>query len=76
MSPQFHSDFDWARRLKVDLAQTRQYAVAVHQATDEHLAALVDSDLDRQIDLTQQGFGMKPVSWILSALVISHIQII
>ena len=72
--PQLASDFEWARRVQLDLPMARQYAQAVYAATDEYLAALSDEGLDQVLDLSANGFGAKPVAWVLSALVISHLN--
>jgi len=71
---QFHSDFDWARRVVVDLPAAREYAQAVYKASDDCLASLSDADLDRQLDLTDLDFGMRSVGWVLSSLAISHLN--
>jgi len=72
--PQLASDFEWARRVQVDLPAARQYAQAVYAATDDYLATLADETLDQVLDLSAQGFEHKPVAWVLSALVISHLN--
>ena len=41
---------DWARSVKVDLAQLRQYAEAVYAQTDEYLAGLTPEDLEAEVD--------------------------
>lgn len=72
--PQMASEFDWARRVQVDLPAARQYAQAVYAATAQYLAALDDEDLDEILDLSARGFGARTVAWVLSALVISHVN--
>ena len=72
--PQWSSEFEWGRRLKVDLAQAREYARAVYAATDEYMASLGEADLDRAIDLTAQGFEEKSIGWMFSTLLISHVH--
>ena len=73
--PQLASDFDWARRVELDLPAARQYAQAVYAATDEYLAALADETLDQVLDLSARGFGTTTVAWVISALVISHLNL-
>ena len=68
------ADFEWARRVQVDLPAARQYAQAVYASTDEYLAGLSDESLDQVLDLSAKGFGAKPVAWVFSALVISHLN--
>jgi len=72
--PQFGSDFEWARRVRVELPVAREYAQAVYAETDRYLALLEPGALDRVLDLSKQGFGPKAVAWVLSALVISHMN--
>lgn len=72
--PQFGSDFEWARRVRVQLPAAQAYAQAVYTATDHYLASLEPAALDRVLDLSEQGFGPKTVAWVLSALVISHMN--
>jgi hypothetical protein len=72
--PQFGSDFEWARRVRVELPAAREYAQAVYAATDRYLASLEPGALDRVLDLSKRGFGPKAVAWVLSALVVSHMN--
>jgi hypothetical protein len=71
-APQLGAEFQWARDLEVDLPQARRYAEAVYQATEAYIRSLEEADLDREIDLTESGFGVRKVAWILSALIIAH----
>lgn len=70
--PQWGAEFEWGRALKVDLNTAREYAQAVYRASADHLASLSDEDLDRTVDMTEQGFGQKSVAWIFSSFLISH----
>jgi hypothetical protein len=72
--PQYFISLEWARSLKVDLAELRRYAQEVYKAAEESLATLNESDLERQIDLSPQGLGQKPLSWVFAAMLISHIN--
>jgi hypothetical protein len=72
--PAFGASFDWARGLEVQLPQAREYAQAVYRSTDEFLAGLEEGELDQELDLTAHGFGKRMVSWVLSALLISHLN--
>ena len=65
---------DWGRRVKVDLAQLREYAGAVAASTDEWLATLSPDALDRVIDLSSFGFGERSLAWVLGGAVIGHLQ--
>jgi hypothetical protein len=66
--------YEWARNLQVDLPAMREYAHAVYASTDSYLLSLSPDDLERGVDLTQVGFGERPVSWCLNALVASHLN--
>jgi len=72
--PQFHVSPEWARSVKVDLTHVQQYKQAVFEATNDYVATLKDADLDREMDLTRQGFDHKTVGWIIAALLISHLN--
>ena len=67
-------DWDaWARKVNVDLGALRQYAQAVYQNTDEYLASLDGSGLDRDIDLSAFHLGKQTVGWFLSNMLVSHV---
>ena len=65
---------EWAHRVRVDLPATRNYAQAIHAATDAYLATLTDEDLTRNLDLTNFGLGQMTVAALLSRLVLGHID--
>jgi hypothetical protein len=50
----------------------RQYAQAVYKATDDYMAKLKESDLDREVDLTQVGFGKWKLGAFLLTFVMGH----
>ena len=67
-------DWDaWARKVNVDLGALRQYAQAVYQNTDEYLASLDGSGLDRDIDLSAFHLGKQTVGWFLSNMLVPHV---
>jgi hypothetical protein len=72
--PQMSSALEWARELKIDLPLAREYAKAVYAASEGHLKEMTEIDLDREIDLTENGFGVRNVAWVYSSLVISHLN--
>jgi hypothetical protein len=47
---------DWARGLKVDLAQLREYASAVYASTDAFLARQMPADLEKVYDFSEFGW--------------------
>ena len=73
-NPEFQLNLEWARSVRIDLAAFRPYAQAVYKATYDYMASLTPDDLGREIDLTNVGLGVKPLSWCLNALVISHLN--
>jgi hypothetical protein len=72
--PQWFSDFEWARRVTVDLPRAHEYAKAMYENADAYLDSLTESDLAREVDLSFAGLGTRTLSWCLTALVISHLN--
>ena len=64
----------WARRVKVDLAQLREYAQAVYKQTDGWLASLSADDLDKPLDMSRFGMGEQPMSSLVGGIVLQHIN--
>lgn len=56
----------WARRVRIDLAAFRPYALAVYETTDEYLASITDDALQRSLDLSAFGVGQQTVRWVLN----------
>lgn len=73
-APQFNATPEWARSVEVDVAAVGPYAEAVFAAADAYLATLSGEALTRELDLSDVGLGVHSVDWILSALVIAHIN--
>jgi hypothetical protein len=72
--PQWQSDLEWARRVRVDLPAAREYGKAAYRSADAYIAALNEADLTREVDLTANGLGVQTVSWCLTALVVAHLN--
>jgi hypothetical protein len=72
--PRMDATAEWARTVQVDLTALRKYTKAVFNAADDFLAALTESELNEERDLTAAGMGIRNVDWILSALVTSHMN--
>lgn len=72
--PEWANYGPWTRRVQIDLPALREYAQAVYASTDAYLASLAPADLDQVIDLTNFGFGPVNVGWIISRLVIGHLD--
>lgn len=68
------STAEWARRVQVELPALLRYAEAVHADTDAYLATISDEELARVIDLSSFGLGHLTVGYILSRLVLGHID--
>lgn len=58
----------WSQRAKLDLPALQRYGKAVRAATDEYLAGMKESELDRPLDLSRYGFGQQTVLFIVTAL--------
>ena len=65
---------EWAHRVSIDLPTTRNYAQAVHAATDAYLATLTDEDLARVLDLTSFGLGQMTVGTLLNRMILGHVD--
>ena len=72
--PRMDQTLEWARTVTVDLAVVRQYAEAVCASVDRFIVSLSEADLERELDLSSVGLGMRSLDWCLSALVTGHIN--
>lgn len=72
--PQMQADFEWARRVRIVLPDIHAYANAVYESGQTYLSSLTDEDLDRDIDLTGYGFGVRTAGWVLNSIVIGHVN--
>jgi hypothetical protein len=63
----------WSQQVQIDLTALRAYAQAVYASTDEYLASLADSDLDRAVDLSALGFGQETLGWLLG-IMLANVQ--
>jgi hypothetical protein len=70
--PRLGMTLGWARAVKLDLAAFRPYAQEVYAEVNDLLASRSDADLDRPIDLSNQGLGTKSPAWAMTALLVSH----
>ncbi len=66
MPPQGFDWAQWAKGVRVNLGELREYARAVYESTDGYLASLSDDDLARLLDLSALGVGEKTFGWMLS----------
>lgn len=72
--PQMQATPEWARSVQVDLPALHEYAKAVATAAEEHIGSLSDQELERVIDLSNVGLGERKVSWVINALIASHLN--
>lgn len=64
----------WVKSVRLEPAPFREYATAVAAATDQYIASLKETDLDRELDLSEWGIGKVTLGWGLAVLVIGHIH--
>jgi hypothetical protein len=72
--PQMQVTFDWARGIQPNLSALRQYGQIVVADADAYLDQLEETELDRAVDLSAVGLGIRRVGWILNALVAAHLN--
>jgi hypothetical protein len=69
MPPDDDADWSgWARSVKVDMDQLREYGQAVYAETDAYLASLTPADLEREFDSSPLPFGITTVAVVLNTL--------
>jgi hypothetical protein len=74
LPPQLQVTFDWARSIQPNLPALRQYGQIVVGDADAYLDRLEETELDRAVDMSAVGLGIRRVSWILNALVAAHLN--
>ena len=74
LPPQMSLTLDWARGIQPNLPALRQYGQIVVGDADAYLDRLEETELDRAVDLSAVGLGIRRVSWILNALVAAHLN--
>lgn len=62
----------WLREVTVHVAEAREYAKAIYNASEAYVASLTEGDLEREVDMSQWGMGKRTVANILSGMVIGH----
>jgi hypothetical protein len=72
--PEWENYGAWARRVRVDLDSLRDYAREVYATTDDYLAALTSEALTQTLDLSGLGMGQVTLAWVLSRLVLGHVD--
>jgi hypothetical protein len=61
---------EWSRKVKIDMAQMKEYTNAVFTATDNYVNSLKDEDLEKEIDLGS--WGKKTIAHMLTGFIIGH----
>lgn len=72
--PQLQISRDWAQEVEMDLEPLQAYAQALFERTEATLAGFEPEDLDREIDLTEYGMGVKTGHQVVAELVVSHLN--
>ena len=63
---------EWAKRAKIDLPQLRADGQAVFKNTEEYVAGLTAEELDRELDLTNAGFGKMSLAAFITMTSVIH----
>jgi uncharacterized damage-inducible protein DinB len=63
---------DWAKRVKADLPQVKDYMQAVFKSTEDYVASLSPDDLDKEIDLSSAGMGKMSLGGFITTIAIVH----
>ena len=70
--PQMNNSEEWAKTVRLNLAEFREYQKAVFAASEAYAASLHDGDLDRELDMSEMGMGKQSLGWAFGMLVIGH----
>ncbi len=62
----------WLKSVKVDVKKMREYAKAVYKTSEDYVASLTDTDLEREIDLSMFGMGKRKAGSLIGGMVIGH----
>lgn len=72
--PQPLIDADWAERVEVNLEQFRSYTQVVFDYTEDYVSSMSVADLEREVDLSEEGMGIHTVEEILVKFLESHLH--
>lgn len=70
--PDWPRYFDWSRSVRIDLPLFKRYAEAVQRDASSYLYFIEAADLDNEIEMP--GFGKQSLGWVLSVLLLGHLQ--
>lgn len=62
----------WLREVKVDLEQFEKYREAVFSESEKYLESLTDEELEKEVDLSAFGMGMRKLHSVIGSMVIGH----
>ena len=65
---------DWAERVEIDLNPFRKYTQAVFNYTEDYVGSMSVADLERRVDLSEEGMGVHTVEEILIKFMESHLH--
>lgn len=68
----FSQTSEGSRAFRCKPADLADYTKAVYAQTDSYLGSLEPDDLDRDIDLTSWGIGIRPLGGVLTGMVIGN----
>ncbi len=63
---------EWAKRVKIDLPQLREYVQAVFKNTEDYVTGLKPEELDREVDLTNAGLGKMSLGAFITVTSVIH----
>jgi hypothetical protein len=63
---------EWAKRVKIDLPQLREYVQAVFKNTEDYVAGLTPEELGREIDLSNAGLGKMSLGGFITLTCVIH----
>lgn len=64
------NNFKWAKNVRINLQELREYSKAVYAATDEYVNSLKEEDLEKEIDLGS--WGKKKLAEMFYSFLIGH----
>lgn len=65
---------EWTKTVTIDFIKFKEYIKGVVSDTTKYITGLTDKNLQDEVDMTRSGMGKVTVKWVLSVLVIGHIN--
>ncbi len=63
----------WLKEVNVDIEKFRKYAKAVYAASEEYVASLTDSDLEKDVDMSAFGMGKRKAYDFIANIINGHV---